>query len=104
MSKYKTAIRAVLKKFPDGLNAAEIQRFIEAKHSTSVITALKDMGEAYIDRWEKRATGQLAAVWCLADVPEHCPRPDYSPAHQKRLTKVNYERTYNKSNTEHCSC
>lgn len=85
MSKYKTKVRELLKKFPDGLTAMEIARFMELQSSTGVITALQGMGDAYIDRWVRRSTGQLAAVWCLADVPEDCPRPDVTERHARKV-------------------
>lgn len=87
MSRYRTEARELLKKFPDGLTASDIAKFMELNSATNVTTALKSMGDAYIDRWEKRRNGNLAAVWCLASVPEDCPRPDYSESHKRRLRR-----------------
>lgn len=104
MSHYKRDIRALLKKFPDGLTALELSQFMELGRSNNVSAALRDMGDAYIDRWVKKATGQWAPVWCVVDVPEHCPRPDYSDAHKRRLTRTLNDRTQSEQGRAHSSC
>jgi hypothetical protein len=40
---------------------------------------LRSMPDAYIDRWQTRGDKKyLSAVWCVVEVPEHCPRPEKS--------------------------
>ena len=34
------------------------------------------MPDSYIDRWTGPHRGQWAAVWCVVEVPENCPKPD----------------------------
>jgi len=34
------------------------------------------MPDSYIDRWSGPHRGQWAAVWCVVEVPEDCPKPD----------------------------
>ena len=101
MSKHKREIRAILNKFPDGLTALDISRFMELRDSTNVTGTLRKMEDAYIDRWEKKRTGQYAAVWCLATIPEDCPRPDISESHKRRLERTQCQTT--KSTTQRAS-
>jgi hypothetical protein len=71
----QTAVRDALRAAPDGLTAVEVAAAVghDASHINST---LKRMDDTYIDRW-KPSRGSLgyAAVWCVADVPEDCPRP-----------------------------
>ena len=68
------AIAKVLYAADDGLTVTQIAK--ELDRSTKYVRhSLKTMRDTYIDRW--RYTGsQPEAVWCIADVPEDCPKPD----------------------------
>jgi hypothetical protein len=71
----QTAVRDVLRAAPDGLTASEIAN--NTGHDADWINStLHRMADTYIDRW-KPSRGSLghAAVWCLVEVPENCPRP-----------------------------
>ncbi len=68
------AIRAALQASDDGMSVKEIVA-ASGIHPNVARDCLKRMGEAYIDRW--RYTGSRPeAVWCLANVPADCPKPD----------------------------
>jgi hypothetical protein len=41
-----------------------------------ITRSLKVMPDSYIDRWTGPERGQWAAVWCVVDVPEDCPKPE----------------------------
>lgn len=71
--KVKSEIRELLLSNPEGLTIAEIcgQLRVDDNH---VRKALPSMPDAYIDRWVK-SSGPYAAVWCVVEVPENCPRP-----------------------------
>ena len=71
------AIRMVLQKNHDGLTVSEIAGFVE-KPVNPVYRALKEMPDAYIDRWVsyKEHKKQWCAVWCVVVPPENCPKPD----------------------------
>ena len=68
-------IRALLKQHPDGLMVSEIAKQLNLQHRATAY-ALKAMLDTYIDRWVKLKSSPLAAVWCVIEVPEDCPRPE----------------------------
>ena len=59
----------------DGLTTRQLQFRTEIEQRT-LCKSLKSMPDAYIDRWTGPHRGQWAAVWCVVDVPEDCPKPD----------------------------
>jgi len=59
----------------DGLTTRQLQFRTEIEQRT-ICKALKSMPDAYIDRWTGPHRGQWAAVWCVVEVPEDCPKPD----------------------------
>lgn len=68
-------VRSTLLQHSDGLTLNEI-----AKHSGSsyrnVHRAIPTMPDAYIDRWlSPGGAHPYQAVWCVVEVPEHCPHP-----------------------------
>lgn len=65
--------------YADGLTSAQLSLLVGSSPKR-VNDALRIMPDAYIDRWVKSvaANGQTrryAAVWCVVEVPEHCPKP-----------------------------
>jgi hypothetical protein len=71
------AIRMVLQKYPDGLTLTEIIERIE-KDRSAVTRALKEMPDAYIDRWlpyKGKGPCPWQPVWCVVVPPENCPKP-----------------------------
>jgi hypothetical protein len=69
-------IRGLLHNFPDGLTVSEIctKTFIDSR---VVRTCLKKMADCYIDRWMLgKHQKPPEAVWCVANVPENCPKPN----------------------------
>lgn len=67
-------LRELLRAHPDGLTILEMMK-VTAAGEHSVRQALTKMPDAYIDRWVPRS-GMPAAVWCVVEVPENCPRPE----------------------------
>ena len=59
----------------DGLTTKQLQYRLEVDQRT-LCKSLKSMPDAYIDRWTGPHRGQWAAVWCVVEVPEDCPKPD----------------------------
>jgi hypothetical protein len=59
----------------DGLTVKQIQIALQIEVRT-LNKSINSMGDAYIDRWTGPYRGQWAAVWCVAEVPQHCPKPD----------------------------
>lgn len=59
----------------DGLTTKQLQYRLEVDQRT-LCKSLKSMPDAYIDRWTGPHRGQWAAVWCVVNVPEDCPKPD----------------------------
>lgn len=59
----------------DGLTVKQLQWALQIDVRT-LNKSIKSMGDAYIDRWTGPHRGQWAAVWCVAEVPQHCPKPD----------------------------
>ena len=70
-----SAIRNLLKQHPDGLMVSEIAKQLNLQHRATAY-ALKSMPDTYIDRWVKLKSSPSAAVWCVIEVPEDCPRPE----------------------------
>ena len=59
----------------DGLTVKQIQIALQIEVRT-LNKSINSMGDAYIDRWTGPYRGQWAAVWCVVEVPQHCPKPD----------------------------
>jgi len=69
------AIRALLRKYPDGLSVKEICSFSGIADRVAR-PALRKMADAYIDRWIRGEFQKPPeAVWCVVEVPEDCPPP-----------------------------
>lgn len=67
-------IRQLLRDNPDGLDIGTIANHID-REPDNVRRRLKEMPDAYIDRWEKKRGRAYIAVWCVVVPPDHCPRP-----------------------------
>ena len=74
MNNHHQKIRDLLKG-SDGLTTKQLQYRLEVDHRT-LCKSLKSMPDSYIDRWSGPHRGQWAAVWCVVEVPEDCPKPD----------------------------
>lgn len=70
------SIRALLRSCDDGMTLPAIAQALNAPEDP-VRLALRNMPDAYIDRWVKTKScrGQCIAVWCVVVPPENCPRP-----------------------------
>lgn len=68
-------LRAVLREADDGIPEHELAQRV-AKDVKVVLTALKAMPDAYIDRWDRHpTTNHWARVWAVVVPPPHCPPP-----------------------------
>ena len=67
-------VRPLLREHADGLTLKQISA-APGLNVDSLRRALYAMPDAYIDRWERSGKRQYVAVWCVVNVPEHCPRP-----------------------------
>lgn len=69
-------IRAILREHTDGLTIKQLVELIPATQGPTRI-ALKNMPDAYIDRWVKADApkSKYEAVWAVVVPPEDCPRP-----------------------------
>ena len=74
MNNHHQKIRDILKG-SDGLTTKQLQYRLEVDQRT-LCKSLKSMPDSYIDRWTGPHRGQWAAVWCVVEVPEDCPKPD----------------------------
>jgi hypothetical protein len=74
MNNHHQKIRDQLKG-SDGLTTKQLQYRLEVDQRT-LCKSLKSMPDSYIDRWTGPHRGQWAAVWCVVEVPQHCPKPD----------------------------
>ena len=74
MNTHHQKIRDLLKN-SDGLTTKQLQYRLEVDQRT-LCKSLKSMPDSYIDRWTGPHRGQWAAVWCVVEVPEDCPKPD----------------------------
>ena len=72
----QTAVRALLRAMPDGLTITELSEKTGV-YTNSIQRCIKDMPDAYIDRWDTKSRGRyLSAVWCVVIPPENCPKPE----------------------------
>ena len=61
---------------PGGLTMAELHRMAKTASLRYTQLALERLFGVYIDRWQWSDKYQeYLPVYCLADVPEDCPRP-----------------------------
>lgn len=61
----------------DGATASDAGARLGLDPSTAH-KALRNMPDAYIDRWRPAISGRkkFVAIWCVVDVPEDCPMPE----------------------------
>jgi hypothetical protein len=74
MTQLQTKIRNLLQA-SDGMTTRQLALCIDSG-TQDITRALKAMPDAYVDRWTGPERGQWAAVWCVVDVPEDCPKPE----------------------------
>jgi hypothetical protein len=74
MKTHAPKIRELLRQAPDGMTICQLSDITGIRKDT-ITTALSNMPDAYIDRWEGPYRGQWAAVWCVVVPPPNCPRP-----------------------------
>lgn len=69
-------IRHYLRQQEDGARIQQIAKAVN-RRDDAVRSALQGMPDAYIDRWERSpGAGGFGPIWCVVDVPEHCPKPE----------------------------
>lgn len=73
------AVRALLRATPDGMTVKALVEATGLCH-TGLRYALRNMPDAYIDRWEPHEgggrTGRYSPVYCVVVVPPDCPHPE----------------------------
>jgi hypothetical protein len=69
------SVRVALRGIPDGMTLEELADLLN-RPKTNVRKVLKNMPDAYIDRWEVAPRGQYKAVWCIVIPPSDCPKPE----------------------------
>ena len=74
MNSHHPKLRALLKD-SDGLTVRQLETALDIDMRT-LTKSLNSMPDGYIDRWIGPNRGQYAAVWCVVEVPEDCPRPN----------------------------
>jgi hypothetical protein len=58
----------------DGYTVKEIMLALGLERRV-LVRSMQSMPDVYIDRWIGPNRGQYAAVWCVAAVPNDCPKP-----------------------------
>lgn len=87
ISRHSPKIRALLRANPDGLSVMQITRTLNLPRE-SARKAMLAMPDAYIDRWETTGrVGPPRSIWCVVNVPPHCPKPDIKSRRTKRTEK-----------------
>lgn len=91
------AIRAVLRKIPEGMTINQIRPHLPyIKKPNTIRKCLEKMPDSYVDRWVLNTgkRGQYEAVWCVVVPPENCPYP--TDRFASKLTRwVGHERSAN---------
>jgi hypothetical protein len=72
------SIREMLRAAPDGLDVGTIANALNREPS-NIRSRLREMPDAYIDRWVREYGNPPMAIWCVVVPPESCPRPDARP-------------------------
>ena len=73
MNYLQTRLRKRLKG-TDGMTTRQLSALVDSG-MRDITRSLKAMPDAYVDRWTGPERGQWAAVWCVVEVPEDCPKP-----------------------------
>ncbi len=74
MTQLQTKLRALLRGH-EGMTTRQLSALVDSG-MRDINRSLKTMPDAYVDRWTGPERGQWAAVWCVVDVPEDCPKPE----------------------------
>jgi len=75
------SIRTLLRRYDDGFTVKSLSN-LTGFSPESVRKALKNMPDAYIDRWQAAVHREpIQAVWCVVVPPEDCPRPNSKDKH-----------------------
>ena len=69
------SLRELLKQHPDGLDIGTIANYLD-REPASIRKRLKEMPDAYIDRWMRPVGNPPSAIWCVVVPPTDCPRPE----------------------------
>jgi hypothetical protein len=69
------SIRTLLQQALDGLDVGTIANVLDREPS-SIRSRLKQMPDAYIDRWIRQNGHAPMAIWCVVIPPENCPKPE----------------------------
>jgi hypothetical protein len=78
------SVRSLLRENPDGMDVGTIANNLN-KEPVNIRRMLKNMPDAYIDRWTHfGGTGMPSAIWCVVVPPENCPRPDAKRGKRER--------------------
>jgi hypothetical protein len=77
-------LRALLRLHPDGLTVKEIMAEVPDRAKTSIRYVLRNLPDAYIDRWESAPRKQYRAVWCVVIPPEDCPHPTKGKRYERQ--------------------
>ena len=68
------SIRELLRSNPDGMDVGTIANYLDREpHNIGV--RLREMPDAYIDRWVRRRGCPPTAIWCVVVPTENCPKP-----------------------------
>lgn len=67
--------RELLRRSDDGLTVEEIAQALGDIPHSYLSKILRNMPDAYIDRWQLSKAGRHRAVWAVVVPPENCPRP-----------------------------
>lgn len=69
-------LREILRAAPEGMDELSLALATGAS-KWSVPDSLRSMPDAYIKRWAHAPAkrDKWAAIWCVAHVPENCPKP-----------------------------
>jgi hypothetical protein len=74
MTQLQAKLRALLRGH-EGMTTRQLSYRTDSD-MRDITRSLKVMPDAYVDRWTGPERGQWAAVWCVVDVPEDCPKPE----------------------------
>lgn len=68
-------VRELLRENPDGLSLSDIQKHFNADIE-NVRKLVKNLPDAYLDRWEEAPRMQYRAIYCVVIPPPDCPHPN----------------------------
>lgn len=89
----KRVLEYLAMKGEDGATTEEIARECDLR-GYRAHNVLVEVYGIYVDRWVMGPSGKYEAVWCLAEVPDHCPVPEVVSDGKVKAKRADVDRVF----------